>query len=128
MTKVAFSTFLALLIASSNCVVRNPVLGQNNIDPDCILLSQCPELLWLLKNKHNVPGMRFQQVLKYLQNQQCGYEGNHPKVICPKSEDLSEEEFPIQMRTGLSSHAEELRDGQRMGGVIDTPGGIKTRS
>ena len=72
--------------------------------------------------------MRFQQVLKYLQNQQCGYEGNHPKVICPKSEDLSEEEFPIQMRTGLSSHAEELRDGQRMGGVIDTPGGIKTRS
>ena len=128
MTKVAFSTFLALLIASSNCVVRNPVLGQNNIDPDCILLSQCPELLWLLKNKHSVPGMRFQQVLKYLQNQQCGYEGNHPKVICPKSEDLSEEEFPIQMRTGLSSHAEELRDGQRMGGVIDTPGGIKTRS
>ena len=128
MTKVAFSTFLALLIASSNCVVRNPVSGQNNIDPDCILLSQCPDLLWLLKNKHSVPGMRFQQVLKYLQNQQCGYEGNHPKVICPKSEDLSEEEFPIQMRTGLSSHAEELRDGQRMGGVIDTPGGIKTRS
>ena len=128
MTKVAFSTCLALLIASSNCVVRNPVSGQNNIYPDCILLSQCPDLLWLLKNKHSVPGMRFQQVLKYLQNQQCGYEGNHPKVICPKSEDLSEEEFPIQMRTGLSSHAEELRDGQRMGGVIDTPGGIKTRS
>ena len=131
MTKVAFSTFLALLIASSNCVVRNPVLGQNNIDPDCILLSQCPELLWLLKNKHSVPGMGFQQVLRYLQNQQCGYEGNHPKVICPKPEDLLEEEVPIQndnfARMSLSSHSEELKNGMRMGGVIDTPGGIKTR-
>ena len=124
MTNVAFSTCLALLIASSNCVVRNPVSGQNNIDPDCILLSQCPDLLWLLKNKHSVPGMRFQQVLKYLQNQQCGYEGNHPKVICPKSEDLSEEEFPIRMR--MASHAEEIKP--RTHGVIDTPGGIKARS
>ena len=124
--KVAFSTCLALFIASSNCVVRNPVSGQNIIDPDCILLSQCPELLWLLKNKHSVPGMGFQQVLKYLQNQQCGYEGNHPKVICPKPEDLLEEEFPIQRRMSLSSHPEELIP--RMGGVIDTPGGIKPRS
>ena len=126
MTKVALSTCLALLIASSNCVVRNPVSSQNNIDPDCILLSQCPELLWLLKNKHSVPGMGFQQVLRYLQNQQCGYEGNDPKVICPKSEDLSEEEFPIPRRMSPSSHLEEIT--MKMGGVIDTPGGIKTRS
>ena len=128
MISIVISLCLAFLVASSNGVVGNSVSIKNTTNPDCILLSQCPELLWLLKNKHSVPGMQFQQVLKYLQNQQCGYEGNHPKVICPKSEELSEEEFPIQMRTGLSSHAEELRDGQRMGGVIDTPGGIKTRS
>merc|ERR1712020_263330 len=85
-----------------------------------------PGIVMAPENKHSVPGMRFQQVLKYLQNQQCGYEGNDPKVICPKSEDLSEEEFPIPRRMSPSSHLEEIT--LKMGGVIDTPGGIKTRS
>ena len=81
MISIAILLCLAFLVASSNGVVGNSVSIQNTTNPDCILLSQCPELLWLLKNKHSVPGMQFQQVLKYLQNQQCGYEGNHPKVI-----------------------------------------------
>ena len=85
MILLALLLCLAFLVASSNGVVGNSVSIQNTINPDCILLSQCPELLWLLQNKHSVPGMQFQQVLKYLQNQQCGYVGNHPKVICPKS-------------------------------------------
>ena len=124
MILLALLLCLAFLVASSNGVVGNSVSIQNTINPDCILLSQCPELLWLLQNKHSVPGMQFQQVLKYLQNQQCGYVGNHPKVICPKSEDLvEEEENHPQMR---SSHLEQIQ--QRTHGVIDTRGKNKPRS
>ena len=128
MILLALILCLAFLVASSNGVVGNSVSIQNTINPDCILLSQCPELLWLLQNKHSVPGMPFQQVLKYLQNQQCGYVGNHPKVICPKSEDLveEEEEFSIQMRMA-SSHLEQIQQGKRTHGVIDTRGKNKLR-
>ena len=126
MISIVISLCLAFLVASSNGVVGNSVSIKNTTNPDCILLSQCPELLWLLKNKHSVPGMQFQQVLKYLQNQQCGYEGNHPKVICPKSEDLvEEEEFLIQMRMA-PSHLDQIQ--QRTHGVIDTRGKNKPRS
>ena len=125
MILLALSLCLVFLVASSNGVIGNSVSIQNTINPDCILLSQCPELLWLLQNKHSVPGMQFQQVLKYLQNQQCGYVGNHPKVICPKSEDLvEEEEFSIQMRMA-PSHLEQIQ--QRTHGVIDTRAKNKPR-
>ena len=118
MILLALLLCLAFLVASSNGVVGNSVSIQNTINPDCILLSQCPELLWLLQNKHSVPGMQFQQVLKYLQNQQCGYVGNHPKVICPKSEDLVEEEENHPQMRMAPSHLDQIQ--QRTHGVIDT--------
>ena len=126
MILLALLICLAFLVASSNGVVGNSVSIQTAINPDCILLSQCPELLWLLQNKHSVPGMQFQQVLKYLQNQQCGYVGNHPKVICPKSEDLvEEEESSPQSRMMAPSHLEQIQ--QRTHGVIDTRAKNKPR-
>ena len=130
MILLALLLCLAFLVASSNGVVGNSVSIQNTINPDCILLSQCPELLWLLQNKHSVPGMQFQQVLKYLQNQQCGYVGNHPKVICPKSEDLVEDEVSPVFQMRMPSHLEQIQRGDvlRTHGVIDTRGKNKPRS
>ena len=80
-----------LLLISISCLVTSSIgLYSNNnnrrnvINRNCKLLSDCPEFLWLLRNKYDVPGMGFQEVLQYLQSQQCGFDGNDPKVKCPR--------------------------------------------
>ena len=75
---ISISCFLTSsigLLANSNNNNR-----RNGINRNCKLLSDCPEFLWLLRNKYDVPGMGFQEVLQYLQSQQCGFDGNDPKV------------------------------------------------
>ena len=88
------------------------------LDDNCILLKDCHELLWLLQNKHDVPGMSFQEVLQYLQDQLCGYDGNDPKVKCNIAEDETVIADPEnQIITSFHNHMNEMDS--RMGGVID---------
>ena len=88
------------------------------LDDNCILLKDCQELLWLLQNKHDVPGMSFQEVLQYLQDQLCGYDGNDPKVKCNIAEDETVIADPEkQIITSFHKHQSEMSS--RMGGVID---------
>ena len=105
---------ISLLFIPSNGVYLNPnnnYSSPNNINRNCVPLSNCPEYLWLLRNKHDVPGMGFQEVLQYLQSQQCGFDGNHPKVTCPRTEeDMIEDPVSVGYQEA------------RMGGVVSLPG------
>ena len=49
----------------------------------CKLLSKCPQYLWLLRNKYDIPGIQFDQIYQHLWQQRCGFEGNNPMVRCP---------------------------------------------
>ena len=75
------------LMCESNIIQSHPnqismqSIG-NDSHTECIPLSNCSQHLWLLQNRHNIPNMTFPQVLQYLQNQLCGFEGNDPKVRC----------------------------------------------
>jgi len=93
-----------LLIYSVSCFITssvclwgdsNNIARQNGINTNCKLLSDCPEFLWLLRNKHDVPGMGFQEVLQYLQSKHCGFDGDDPKVNCPQVDDSIIEEDPV---------------------------------
>jgi len=113
----------ALFVVFSDVEARrnsnfNYLQNRRNLEENCIVLKDCPELLWLLQNKHDVPGMSFQEVLQYLQDQLCGYDGNDPKVKC----NIAEDEMLIadpenQIITSFHNHQNEMHS--RMGGVID---------
>ena len=112
---------ISRLLVTSYGVVRNSNFNspQNIENLNCIRLSDCPEFLWLLQNRHHVPGTSgFQEVLQYLQSQQCGFDGNDPKVKCPMTEDAIEDEDEIMLRNSPLMMQQDI---QRVGGVIDTP-------
>ena len=54
------------------------VLG-NTIDC-CIKLTQCPSLLSLHSNKHNLTFMTPAQVRGLIRSRDCGFEDSYPKV------------------------------------------------
>ena len=124
MTKTFVLVFLICsFVVSSNCVVgRNSNIAlrqQRNPNINCIPLKNCPEFLWLLQNKLDVPGMAFHEVLQYLQDQTCGFDGNDPKVKCNIVEDETVFEDPdSQIRlTQSAQHRSNIE--YRHGGVID---------
>ena len=87
MSKAFVLAFLvSSFVVSSKCVVRRnsnlALRQQRNPNINCVPLKNCPEFLWLLQNKHDVPGMAFHEVLQYLQDRACGFDGNDPKVKC----------------------------------------------
>ena len=101
-----------LLIYSVSCFITssvclwgdsNNIARQNGINTNCKLLSDCPEFLWLLRNKHDVPGMGFQEVLHYLQSKRCGFHGDDPKVHCPQG-DNSIIEDPVSVAPRSSNN------------------------
>ena len=97
--KVFFLIFsVSCFITSSICLIGNSniISRRNSFNANCKLLSDCPDFLWLLRNKYDVPGMGFQEVLQYLQGQQCGFAGNHPKVKCPQVDNsMIEDPVPV---------------------------------
>ena len=119
---------LRLAVFASFIVIRDVEARRNSnfnflqnrriFNDNCILLKDCQELLWFLQNKHDVPGMSIQEVLQYLQDQLCGYDGNDPKVKCNIAEDETVIADPEnQIITSFHNHMNEMDS--RMGGVID---------
>ena len=122
MNKKIFLAYLIVCLTSKFINVEAITNSNNNlVQPRrisnglCIPLKDCQELLWLLQNKHNVPGMAFHEVLQYLQDQMCGYEGNDPRVKCNITEDEIVIADPDEQTMLMHTSRMEVRHG----GVID---------
>ena len=101
-------------IRVSNLNVLPVASSETPINTQCKLLSNCSQHLWLLQNKHNIPGLGFREVLQYLQDQRCGFEGNDPKVRCPMGNEIIEDEDE-----NISPRMQDIQ--MRRGGIIYTP-------
>merc|ERR1712142_969265 len=53
----------------------------------CVKLSQCEHLDWMMRNKHNIPGVTSSEVAQHLNSLNCGFQGGEPKVNCNDVED-----------------------------------------
>jgi len=66
-------------------VISSLVIGQG--EASCVKLSQCEHLDWMMRNKHNIPGVTSSEVAQHLNSLNCGFQGGEPKVNCNNVED-----------------------------------------
>ena len=88
MWSIYFIEFLMLKV-----VIATLTLPDSNFSPSqCKPLSKCTKLVWLLKNKQNLPALEQEQVLDYIKRIQCGFHVKEPKIMCPKFDQAIEDD------------------------------------
>ena len=58
----------------------------------CKPLTECFQLVWLLKNRQNFSALESEQILDYIKGIQCGFEVKEPKIFCPKYDEAIEDD------------------------------------
>ena len=85
----------------------------------CVPLSDCQHLLWMMNNKHNIPGQTASQVVRHIYGQSCGFQGLMPKVRCNVPvQDVEEDDSGVEPAIG-STVATALGAGTSLGNRID---------
>ena len=54
----------------------------------CVKITDCPPLNWLAQNKYSISGKTVHEVMDYLNNKNCGFDGLTAKVLCPADDQV----------------------------------------
>ncbi|XP_069687959.1 venom protease-like [Periplaneta americana] len=77
----------------------------------CINIKQCPQLINMLRQQRQTPG-----VADFLRASACGYEGNDPKVCCPRTDTRNSGSPPPQTSSAAPNRETvELPSGSECG-------------